>query len=422
MRQLLVSSGIWVMYFMLGLSTGAPTVFIPQIRKEVNSTYVIDQEMASWLSSAIPYSGVPAAFILPALTHVAGRRITFLILASSSLAGYIIFLVSTTVRDLLISEAMFGLPISSCFTLLPIIITEYTLPRYRGLFLTLKTASLYWGIWVSNAIGTFFYWKNIGYFGICCNVYVFVSGYFWYESPYWLASKGRFKECTDSHRHIKGSSAAAEEELQKLLDSQKRALEINSDNKNSVLCCSNFVNNFIETMRNEQFYKPTLVSFLLMTLYQSSGKLACTIYAIELIKKITQSESTAYKGMLILDGVTVFGMYIGCILAKFLKRRTLMLYCSTSGISFLFIMSLYLYLIELNIIVEHSILSILLLIFYQLSISCGPIILASSMYSEMVPIKFISYSIIGDSGEDTLDASRVDRYAIVLFRGLDSTV
>ena len=34
---------------MAGLCIGAPTVFIPQIRKEANSTDIIDDELASWL-------------------------------------------------------------------------------------------------------------------------------------------------------------------------------------------------------------------------------------------------------------------------------------------------------------------------------------------------------------------------------------
>ncbi|XP_072949785.1 facilitated trehalose transporter Tret1-like [Epargyreus clarus] len=393
LRQVLVCSSVWVSYFMLGLSMGAPTVFIPQIKKEANSTNVIDQEMTSWLSSLIPYSGMLGSFILPALSQLAGRRMTFLILASSSLVGFIIFLVSTTIRDLLLSLAMYGLLVTSSYTILPIIVTEYTSPRYRGIFLTLKTASFYWGIWASNAIGTFFYWKNIGYFGICCNIFVFITGFCWYESPYWLATKGRYKECIESHRKLKGCSSDAEKELQELLDSQKYdSLEITSDNPNSKLWKCRLVENFIKTMRDEQYYKPTLVSLLLVLLYQSSGKMACTIYAIELIKKITDSESTAYKGMLILDGVTVFGMYMGCISSRFLKRRTLMLCCSTSGVFFLLILSLYLYLIKQGVIAESSVMSILLLTFYQLSISCGPIMLASSMYSEMAPTKYMSYS------------------------------
>lgn len=48
--QLLICSGVWTSVFLYGLSVGAPTVFIPQIRREANSTEVITTNMASWLS------------------------------------------------------------------------------------------------------------------------------------------------------------------------------------------------------------------------------------------------------------------------------------------------------------------------------------------------------------------------------------
>lgn len=53
--QLLVCSGVWTSMFLYGLGVGAPTVYIPQIRKEANSTSIITDEMASWLCKNIIY-------------------------------------------------------------------------------------------------------------------------------------------------------------------------------------------------------------------------------------------------------------------------------------------------------------------------------------------------------------------------------
>lgn len=41
--------------FLYGLCIGAPTMFIPQIRKEANNTDIITDDMASWLSKIMHF-------------------------------------------------------------------------------------------------------------------------------------------------------------------------------------------------------------------------------------------------------------------------------------------------------------------------------------------------------------------------------
>lgn len=47
--QLLVISSAWISYFLSGICTGSPTVIIPQLRRESNSTSAVSDEMASWM-------------------------------------------------------------------------------------------------------------------------------------------------------------------------------------------------------------------------------------------------------------------------------------------------------------------------------------------------------------------------------------
>ncbi|CAB3250771.1 unnamed protein product [Arctia plantaginis] len=69
MRQLFVFSGVASIYFVLGLSFGAPTVFIPQIRKESNFTNILTDDMASWLASVHGYSAIPWVLIIPIVSR-----------------------------------------------------------------------------------------------------------------------------------------------------------------------------------------------------------------------------------------------------------------------------------------------------------------------------------------------------------------
>ncbi|XP_075989623.1 facilitated trehalose transporter Tret1-2 homolog [Anticarsia gemmatalis] len=383
LRQMLVSSGVWAMYFTTGLGLGAPTVFIPQLRREANATEVLTDEMATWLSSVFGFVALPWILIISFLIRYIGRKKTFSMVSFNTIMMFVVFYCSRTPQHLLITEIIQGMTHASNTSVSIVVVSEYTSPKYRGLLLTIKTATLLWGIWVSNTIGTFFHWSYIPVVGFFFAIYT-TTVFLWPESPYWLASQGKFDECQKAHRWLKGTDEDSEKELQSLIDSQ---IVYRSQNKHS--SCRNM----FTTLKLKVFYMPLFISMLLVAQFYFSGKLVCSIYAIDIIKKITDSESTAYIGMLILDGVTVFSLYIGCALAKILKRRTLLFISTTIGILFLFIMSLYLYLVKLEIVTENKYLSIFLLACFSWSISCGPILLSTSIYAELIPLRFKSTGI-----------------------------
>lgn len=323
-------------------------------------------------------NSMPWMLIMPTFTYYVGRRIPFIIASFVMIVTFMILFFSTSISEIIIAEIMQGYFHACLMTVAIPIVSEYTSPKYRGVFLTIKSASVFWGIWIANTIGTFFHWKYIAAIGIMCCCHNFTS-FLWPESPYWLASRGRFEDCVISYRWLHGSTEESERELTELIKNQSKYLK--SQNKAS----KSF--NFVQYTKKE-FYKPLLLMMVALTQYHFSGKLVCSIYILEILKKITQSESTAYTGMLILDGVTLLGMYTGCILSKFLRRRTLYLGSSALGVIFLFLISLYLYLVNVSLIDENKCVSILLLTCFSVSIGCGPMIMMTTIYGEIIPTKY----------------------------------
>ncbi|XP_034828837.2 galactose-proton symporter-like [Maniola hyperantus] len=382
-RQIFICSGVASYFFLQGLFFGAPTVYIPQIRKEANSTDIIGMEMVSWLYSISSYGSLIWSIMIPLIAEGFGRKVPFIIAWVNTMVCVLLFYCSTSVTELLVSALLLGILPSVLIAMSIMILTEYTSPRYRGVLITFKGATFYWGIWVSNAIGTFFHWKNIGILIFICCIYN-ISILFWPESPFWLASKGNFVECAKWHRWLKGEDKDSEEELMQLLTLQKELKRKQEGQKNKLKV--RIVKQY-NIMKAKRFYKPFIFAILTICLYHFSGKMACAGYVLDIIKTITVSESTAYEGMLVLDGVTVFGMYIGVCLNKFLKRRTLFLGSSTIGVTFLFILSLYLYLVHLNVVAEKKYLTLFLLTGFSVSISCGPMIMSMCFCSELTPLK-----------------------------------
>ncbi|CAH2038027.1 unnamed protein product, partial [Iphiclides podalirius] len=411
MRQLLVCSIIWVHYFVCGLCFGAPTVLIPQIRREANSTLAVDEEMGSWLCSVFGFAAIPWTFIIPLTIRRFGRKIPYLIVCVNILGVFIALYHSVTPLQILLSEIMQGLNHAANVTVSIIIITEYTSARYRGVFLTIKSATFFWGVWMSNSIGTFFHWKYIPVCGIVCSVYCLLS-LFWPESPYWLATRGRFDECRRSHRWLHGDDEQSSLEVENLIASQVEYDKSRDSRRQWTFY------KVLQITKCGEFYKPVLLSVLMVTQYHLSGKYVCSMYAIDIIKKITKNEGTAYTGMLILDGVTVLGMYVGCSLSKVLRRRTLYIGSSCIGITSLFIIALYLYLIKLSVIEERKIVSIALLIAFSVPISCGPMIMTTSIYGEIIPLRFKTASFLITAFVSEIFSTSFLKIAPLIFRTL----
>ncbi|XP_045765671.1 facilitated trehalose transporter Tret1-like [Maniola jurtina] len=392
---------------------GAPTVLIPQLRKEANSTDVVTPEMASWLSSMSAYSGIPWGLILPLLAYRFGRKHILVLISVSVLIGNIIFYCSTSMTELIVSQALQGILAASITTITIMVMSEYTSPKYRGVLLAVKSATFYWGVWISNAIGTFYHWRNIGIVIFVCSIYN-LSSIFYKESPYWLATKGRFEECANIHRWLKGTGEDSEEELRKLISSQQEHLSMKAEIEGR----ANYRKyiKFLNVLRCESFYKPFAYAIFPTCLYHFSGKMAYTVYAIDIIKKLTSSETMAYGGMLVLDAVTVLGMYLGCGLAKIARRRTQLLVFSSMGISFLFVLSIYLYMVNLNILSENKFISLFLLTAFSLSIGSGPIIISACCAAELCPLRYRSYFLCCLSLFNSTLMATVVKFSPILFK------
>lgn len=274
--------------------------------------------------------------VLIICTHRFGRKKPMIVTAANALCGFIILYFSKNINHVFISQLVQGLTNATFATTSYLVALEYTSPRYRGRFMGVFTATFFWGMLVANAIGTFFNYRNIALLGIACAIFNFIALLFIPESPYWLAIKGKYDECTRVHRWLKGQDDEAEKELNELIKLQKESKQTVIKIKKSYIA---YINKYTKLLKEPEIYKPILLNILLTIAYQLSGKLICAVYALEIMKKVTETELQAYIGILILDSFTVAGMYGGSYLTGVMKRRTLFIGASTIAALFLFLMS-----------------------------------------------------------------------------------
>ncbi|XP_060802268.1 facilitated trehalose transporter Tret1-like [Amyelois transitella] len=243
LRQMLVSSGMWTCYFTYGMFLGTPTVLVPYVRREANSTEAVSKNMASCktvkqvLISEILQGPIVASNLtvgLLVITEYTSPKYRGLFLTFKSASFFWGIWVANAIGTFFSLEKYWDC--ISCVDVVQYhnVLTEYTSPKYRGLFLTIKSATFFWGIWVANAIGTFLHWKNVGVVGLLCMAYNLITICFWCESPYWLVKQGRFDECAQILYWLKGADHQSQDELKNLIKAQKERLRRPKNNENQV--------------------------------------------------------------------------------------------------------------------------------------------------------------------------------------------
>lgn len=327
---------------------------------------------------------MPAALSIPYLNQRKGYKFSFKFMCLPLIVANILQLFATDAVHLLIAALCHGVTMGGNVTLGIMAITEYAEPRLRSLFLVLKGASFFWGIWVANTIGTFWYWRNIPLLGIWPAIVALFSCITWPDGPYWLASVGRIEDCKKSFEWLRGPDNFTQE-----LSSIIKQQTIKPDHNQITKC--NLLSKIKNAVVLREFYMPLAVNFVLYCLYQFSGKMVMTVYALIIIEDITKSESTAYAGMLIIDGVTILGMYIGSYISMKVKRRSMLLLTSAVTFVFLYLLCLYLSLVAHEVVTQNDIVSLTLLVFYSFAVSWGPMILANTFTSEIVPMRFKTF-------------------------------
>ncbi|XP_045536625.1 sugar transporter ERD6-like 9 [Papilio machaon] len=261
LKQLFISVGVWNMLFLGGMCMGTPTVLIPQLRRDANSTDAVDDETASWLYSVFGTCTLPWVVITLLFTQYFGRRWPVIISVFTIFLVFLFMSLSSNAKQILVAEIMEGCFLSCCLTVCVIILSEYTIPKYRGIFLCFKSSSFFWGIWIANIIGTFFHWRNIPILGMIVCFYS-LTAFFWPESPHWLASKGRFEECKASYRWLHGCGVESERDLAILIKRQTDYLNIRAEKRKSF---------YYSQYTSKEFYKPLFLIILAVTQYHFSG-------------------------------------------------------------------------------------------------------------------------------------------------------
>ncbi|XP_038219359.1 sugar transporter ERD6-like 9 [Zerene cesonia] len=99
---------------------------------------------------------------------------------------------------------------------------EYSDPKRRGYFTTIKKCTVAMGSLVCHSLYLTWTWRHIGLLACVPFILSTIDILLWPESPAYLAMQGRYNECRKSHKWLFGDSSKANKDLNDLISAQIR--------------------------------------------------------------------------------------------------------------------------------------------------------------------------------------------------------
>lgn len=325
---------------------------------------------------------------------VYGRKITHQLVILPGTIGWLAIYFAQNVPTIMIGRILGGVTAGATVSLGAIAIGEYSNPKYRGVFLNLKTAAVCFGGMLVHISTRFFTWRTIAALAVVPHIVAILIIWTWPESPAWLASKGEFEKSEKAFFWLRESNPGSHRELQELLKAQHERLSKPIVEKS----LSDKIRDFFAKFTRKDFLKPVCIVLAGTALLETSGRHIFPAYALQIIGEITGNNTQSFYYTLAIDLIITTSAVCSSILVKMMKRRTLLF--STGFAAFVAIMAVctYLTLKASGIITNDKpwvAIGMFVVYFILVNLGCTPIPLA--LLGEVFPLahRGVGSSIVG---------------------------
>lgn len=267
-----------------------------------------------------------------------------------------------------------------------VLIGEYTSPVNRGAFLTTVSLTQAFGIFFVHLVGSFLSWQRTALVSVFFSFTSLVMTIYSPESPSWLASKGRYDECREVFKWLRGDGEDAE--LEELI--QARINFENAEMSNKIGQKSR-VKEIITTARKPEFYKPIILMMHAYVMVQFAGGTTMAAYSTTIISLVMGPNAEVHFWMIFLDTQRLISNSIAVFVINKIKRRTMVFITGSLCVISQLAIAMYTYLKEQGSITGNSIWLPALLINLQFfTVATGMLPLPNVIGGEVFPLEYRS--------------------------------
>ncbi|XP_039761292.1 facilitated trehalose transporter Tret1-like [Pararge aegeria] len=362
-----------------GFMLSFPAVLQPAILS-LNSTGIhatLDQ--ASWVAASHGLAGIVGFLMVPHLMQTLGRKVVHIGINVFASVGFLIFALARSVPALYIARITQGLTLCGVYVT-PIMLGEYSHPKRRGYFITLKKCSVAIGSLMCHTMDLCWTWKQIAAFAIAPHIASIAMTFIWPESPAFLALNGRYDECDKSHTWLHGDSPKNKKELEDLIATQMERREQAKKKCN--------LKNVMRKMLEKDFLKPFIIAALLTMIVDACGRYYMLAYVVEILTEITGNKAIAAFCTIGADTLTIVALLVSCYVIRCCKRRNLLFTTGTISVLLMFLTSLFTVLKSRHIFGESTIWIIPIIILLNVFIvNVGVIPVCFAVIGEIFPLE-----------------------------------
>ncbi|XP_023939695.2 facilitated trehalose transporter Tret1-like [Bicyclus anynana] len=317
MRQCFVTAAVGLNIISFGCVIGFPAILLPQL---TGSELRLSKEQESWYASVLPLSVLTGNFLTPPIMDRLGRKTTHYALTVISLVASYVTIMATSFEALMIGRCCQGLSGGLLTTLRSVLIGEYTSPKNRGAFLTTVSLSQAFGVFFVHLLGSFLSWQNTALVCVFLPFISLIMVIYKPESPSWLLRRGRYHECREVFRWLRGYEE--EGELSEMIEARlayERAEIKDSYDK------QNWFRKLISIIGKREFYKPIILMIISNVLMHISGASTFAPYATLILGLLMGPNANAYFWMVFLDSLRLVSNTLAVYVINRVNRRTMVL-------------------------------------------------------------------------------------------------
>lgn len=222
-------------------------------------------------------------------------------------------------------------------TLRSVLIGEYTSPTNRGAFLTTISLTQAFGIFFVHLLGSLLSWQKTA---LVCVLFPFVSLImiiFTPESPSWLVSKGRYDECKQVFRWLRGDGE--EDELKEMIEARIAYEQALVKEQKDI----NILKKLSTVIHKGEFYKPILILIHSMVMLHFSGGTTMASFSTVILGLLMGPKANVHFWMVFLDTQRIIFNTCAVYVINKTRRRVMVLTTGIMSITMHFAIAIYVY-------------------------------------------------------------------------------
>ncbi|KAL0859461.1 hypothetical protein ABMA27_010631 [Loxostege sticticalis] len=335
-RQGFVVLTIMIQSVSTGIMLGFPAILNPAILDPNSPDIKVTSSDASWLTSVLAYAGLVGFYILSPILQIFGRKAVHVFKNVLTGIGWIIFYYAQSLPTLYVARIAQGITMGAIYINV-ILIGEYADPERRGYFTVLQKIALAVGALICHSMTLLLTWRQVAAIAIVPSTVATILTFFWPESPFYLAMKGRYEECERSFHWLNGTLNRSNE-LKELISTQKEMAENKRTDKSKNL------SRLWKLGSSREFLRAFSIVALLSIAIDLCGRNYFKAYIVQIMTDLTGSKTTGVYISLISDCLIIAALLFSSFAVKWFRRRRLLFTGGTLAVLILYTISLVLYL------------------------------------------------------------------------------